>query len=163
MKQSKCRRRLFLSNSVAVQTVKWTLLKNASLLLAHPRLWHSPDGPRSGAPPRRSLKQLEVISRVFNANPVNRDWASRRDGVALIVTSLCISLPLPTLHGGKCRILPFISGWKPRVSLELGSGSLGRCLWNCGCSVNGCRVFFALAVPLVNTRSRAPTYKVTFN
>lgn len=36
--------------------------------------------------------------------------------VFLIVTSLYISLPLPTLHGGKYRILPFISGWKARVS-----------------------------------------------
>lgn len=102
------------------------------------------------------LDQLEVISRVFNTNPVNHNWASRCEGVAFIFTSSsdCIGL-------WKHTILSFI---KWCFSLELGLGGfkpLFMELWFQSKWLSG---LFTLAVLLVNTGyefSSALKYKVT--
>lgn len=49
--------------------------------------------------------QLEAISRVFNTNPVDHDWASRREGVVFTPTSSYIFYRSRPLGSTESRLL----------------------------------------------------------
>lgn len=106
------------------------------------------------------LDQLEVISRVFNTNPVNHNWASRREGVAFILASSYIFYNYQSVRGSteSCLLLVVESNvfhwnwvW----------GALSRCLWNCGFSWDECQDFHVILVNSSYEFSSSVKYKIT--